>query len=374
MFMRAVDHAVAAVLCGDDDRLGTLLDADATLGLQRTMFGVSPLLAARAVGREDLVGRLRPPGPLPLVLAAELGDFDAVRAVLDADPAAVASRDASGSTALRGAAYCGRVDVVELLLAAGADPRATTADDVLRIPVLGSAIATTPGVPQPSDEEDVVLRLVRSLLEHGADPNDVRRDGMTALHSAAWRGLGRVVQELLDAGAERSARATDGPHAGQTPADRSERSTSGRSVPGRSVPARSVPGRSASCRPNVPPPVVCGGSPPQAGSPCGPGWVRRNPCRSAAAVSPPSGRNGLGACADLPMARARSCGPVRKSLGGVRSPRGVNAASKSSGCLPSTPATRAPCWCGPAPNARRSGPSERSESWPCSGRRPCSGE
>jgi ankyrin repeat protein len=42
---------------------------------------------------------------------------------------------------------------------------------------------------------------------------------MTALHSAAWRGLGRVVQELLDAGADRAARATDGPHAGQTPAD-----------------------------------------------------------------------------------------------------------------------------------------------------------
>jgi len=42
---------------------------------------------------------------------------------------------------------------------------------------------------------------------------------MTALHSAAWRGLDRVVQELLDAGADRSAQVTDGPHAGQTCAD-----------------------------------------------------------------------------------------------------------------------------------------------------------
>jgi ankyrin repeat protein len=219
MFMRAVDHAVAAVLSGDDARLAALLDADATLGLQRTMFGVSPLLAARAVGRVDLVAQLRPADPLPLVLAAEVGDVDAVRAALAADPAAVATRDANGSTALHGAAYWGRADVIELLLAAGADARATTTDDFLRIPVLGSAIATTPGVPQPSDDEDVVLRLVRSLLEHGAEPNAVRRDGMTALHSAAWRGFGRVVQELLDAGADRGARATDGPHAGQTPAD-----------------------------------------------------------------------------------------------------------------------------------------------------------
>jgi uncharacterized protein len=219
MLMRSVDHAVAAVLAGDDERLGALLDDDGTLARQRTMFGVSPLLAARAVGREDIVARLRPVGPLPLVLAAELGDAHAVRAALDADPGAVGGRDAYGSTALHGASYWGRADVAELLLRAGADPRAITEDAFLRIPVLGSAIATTPGVPQPSDDEDVVLRLVRLLLEHGADPDQARRDGMTALHSAAWRGLGRVVQELLDAGADRRAQATDGPHAGQTPAD-----------------------------------------------------------------------------------------------------------------------------------------------------------
>ena len=84
---------------------------------------------------------------------------------------------------------------------------------------LGSAVATTPGVPQPSDDEDVVLALVGLLLEHGADPSQPRRDGMTPLHSAAWRGLDRVVQELLDAGADATAAATSGPHAGQTPAD-----------------------------------------------------------------------------------------------------------------------------------------------------------
>jgi hypothetical protein len=39
------------------------------------------------------------------------------------------------------------------------------------------------------------------------------------LHSAAWRGLARVVQELLDAGTDATLVATDGPHAGQTAAD-----------------------------------------------------------------------------------------------------------------------------------------------------------
>ena len=105
------------------------------------------------------------------------------------------------------------------LLAAGAGPSAPTRDDFLQISPLGSAIATTPGIAQPSDDEDVVLRLVRLLLEHGGDPNHARRDGMTPLHAAAWRGLGRVAHELLDAGADPTLVATAGPHAGETPAD-----------------------------------------------------------------------------------------------------------------------------------------------------------
>ncbi|WP_300607082.1 ankyrin repeat domain-containing protein [Trebonia sp.] len=61
--------------------------------------------------------------------------------------------------------------------------------------------------------------LVRLLLERGADVNGRRGDGMTALHSACWRGLGRVAQELLDAGADPAITAVAGPHRGQTPAD-----------------------------------------------------------------------------------------------------------------------------------------------------------
>ena len=64
-----------------------------------------------------------------------------------------------------------------------------------------------------------MLALVRLLLEQGADPGPARLDGMTPLHSAAWRGLARVAQELIDAAASLSAVATSGPHQGQTPAD-----------------------------------------------------------------------------------------------------------------------------------------------------------
>jgi ankyrin repeat protein len=219
MDMRPIDHAVAAVLEGDDGRVLAALDADPSLATQRTMFGVGVLHAAVATGRTGLVARLCPDGPSELGLAAELGDLAAVERLLAADPRRLDEPDARGSRPLHGACYWGCADVVDVLLAAGADPGAVTHDDFLRIPPLGSAIATTPGVPQPSDDEDVVLRMVRSLLEHGADPAATRKDGMTPLHSAAWRGLDRVAQELLDAGAAPTAQATSGPHAGQTPAD-----------------------------------------------------------------------------------------------------------------------------------------------------------
>ena len=64
-----------------------------------------------------------------------------------------------------------------------------------------------------------MLGLVRLLLERGAAVNGRRGDGMTALHSACWRGLDQVAQELLGAGADPTLTATAGPHQGQTPAD-----------------------------------------------------------------------------------------------------------------------------------------------------------
>jgi hypothetical protein len=100
----------------------------------------------------------------------------------------------------------------------GADVTTATRDEFLQIAPLGSAVATTPGVAQPSDAEDVVLDLVRMLLVQGADPNHARLDGMTALHTAAWRGHSVVAGALIEAGADVTIAARSGPHQGEVPA------------------------------------------------------------------------------------------------------------------------------------------------------------
>lgn len=95
-----------------------------------------------------------------------------------------------------------------------------TQDSFLQIRPLGCAVATA-DVPNKSDDEDIVLALVRLLLERGADVNGRRRDGLTALHSAAWRGHARVIAYLLEYRADASLRGYEGagPHAGQTAQD-----------------------------------------------------------------------------------------------------------------------------------------------------------
>jgi ankyrin repeat protein len=217
--MQAVDLVIAAVLDGDEERVAEYVHGDPSIGLTRNMFGASPLHAAHYTGRDDLLAPIVPDGGVDFTLAAELGRIEVVREQLTARPELARSFDESGSTALHGACYWGQLEVAETLLAAGADATAATRDAFLTIAPLGAAVATTPGIPQPSDDEDVVLALARLLLDHGAEPNHRRKDGMTALHTAAWRGMERTVEVLLDSGADPSLPALAGAHDGETPAD-----------------------------------------------------------------------------------------------------------------------------------------------------------
>jgi ankyrin repeat protein len=219
--VQPIDHLIAAALTGDRAHVSTRLRADPALLEARNFFGAGVAHAVRYGGHPELFDLPELASWTPdVVTSAELGDAAAVRQALAADPGQ-AVRFLGSTTALHAAAYWGQYEVAELLLAAGADTivNERTKDSFLQVTPLGSAVATTPGIPQPSDDEVVVLGLIRLLADHGADVTARRKDGMTPLHGAAWRGHAAVVQALLDAGADPAATATSGPHAGQTPAD-----------------------------------------------------------------------------------------------------------------------------------------------------------
>jgi ankyrin repeat protein len=219
--MTPLDEVLSACKAGDFDRAVGLIRENPSLANQRSMLGSGPIHAAHFGGHERVVELLLAYGvPLDVFLAAELGRLDLILSALDADPKIAQAFNGSGSTALHCACFWGQVPAARLLLDNGADPNAATRDSFLQIRPLGCAVAT-PDVPNPSDQEDVVFELVSLLLAKGADVNGRRKDGLTALHSAAYRGHLRVLDLLLRHGANPSLKGYDGasPHAGQTALD-----------------------------------------------------------------------------------------------------------------------------------------------------------
>ena len=109
------------------------------------------------------------------------------------------ARDPLGAAALHDAVWSGRVEIVRLLLQAGADPNITHLE-AGSTPLDYAAVKNEPEIAQ-------------LLLDRGANVRAVNRSGSTALHLAAARGYTAVARLLLDHGA--SIQALDG--SGSTP-------------------------------------------------------------------------------------------------------------------------------------------------------------
>jgi ankyrin repeat protein len=127
---------------------------------------------------------------LALFHAAERGDLKAARAALDTstDPN---TRDDAGSTALHVAAHGGYVDIVDVLLVAGA---------VVDMP---DALGCTP-LHLAAGQGHV--HVVRRFVTHKANVLARTSTGETPLHKAAAGGHGPVIEILLAHGADPHAR------------------------------------------------------------------------------------------------------------------------------------------------------------------------
>ena len=113
--------------------------------------------------------------PLDGLDLAALGWTEDLHRALAADPELVSRRSPDGFTALHYAAFFGGAEVVELLLAAGADPHAVTDNDAHLRPLHSAAAARDAAAAQ-------------HLLDAGADP-DAQQAGR--VHGAARRRAAR---------------------------------------------------------------------------------------------------------------------------------------------------------------------------------------
>lgn len=206
---------IEAIQAGDDDRVRELVAADPSRARAKDQNGVPALLLARYYGRDVAVEILRGPAePLTIFEAAAVGEVARLAELIDGG-GDVDEHAADGFTPLQLAAFFGQAEVVDVLLARGADV-GTAARNPMRVQALHSAVAG----PDSGVDRATVARIARALVEAGADVDARQHGGFTPLHAAAANGHEDVVRLLLDHGADPGATTDDGKTAADFAAER----------------------------------------------------------------------------------------------------------------------------------------------------------
>jgi uncharacterized protein len=108
-----------------------------------------------------------------------------------------------GTTPLARAAKSNDLQLMKMLLDAGADPKLTLKDrsTVLMIAAAGGAVVGAYAVAIPVTEESSI-EAIKLCLDRGVDINAFNTNGTTAVHSAVQRGAQKVVRFLAEHGAK----------------------------------------------------------------------------------------------------------------------------------------------------------------------------
>jgi len=199
---------IEAATGGDLARVKEMLTADPSLATSKDANGVSVILKAAYYGRRDVVDALLASGvQLNLFEAAATGQTERVRELTNQDPAAANAYAPDGFTPLGLAAFFGHAETVDTLLAAGAAVNQASRE-TMKLTPLASALAV-----QRND-------IARTLIEHGADVNAQGDNDVAPLHTAAARGNVESATLLLDHGADINATTKDGKTASHYAAER----------------------------------------------------------------------------------------------------------------------------------------------------------
>ena len=107
--------------------------------------------------------------------------------------------DAPGATPFLIASAAADLEMMRLLLAAGADPALAT--ETHATPVM-AASGLNKGIGESPITEEQALSAVRFLMTLGADARGATTNGENALFGAAYRGWNTLLALLIDAGAD----------------------------------------------------------------------------------------------------------------------------------------------------------------------------
>src|SRR6266404_4513054 len=197
-----------AIRAGDKAGLDALLSAQPELLRFTAPNGSSVMLLTAYFGHPELAEVCVKHGAQPDVFeACTLGDLETVRKFVSGDRALVNTFAADGFYPLGFAAFFGHRAIVEFLLKNGADV-SLSARNAQKVTALHGAVA----------RRDV--EIVKMLLEAGADPNARQERGFAPLHDAAANGNAALVELLLKHGALADAKTDDGKNPADMAAER----------------------------------------------------------------------------------------------------------------------------------------------------------
>jgi len=109
--------------------------------------------------------------------------------------------DLQGATPLLLAAEVNNFDVIKTLVDAGADVRIPTEKGTTAL-MMASGAGTDVQRERPDEERAFAVETAKLLVEHGIDVNAAGQYGWTALHSAAYQGIKDLISFLVSKGAD----------------------------------------------------------------------------------------------------------------------------------------------------------------------------
>lgn len=189
--MDTIAEFLEAVKAGDRARVEELVGIYPEVKDARTNEGVSSLMLSLYYGHQDITEYLLAHKQnLDIFEASALGKLGQVVSLIDAQPNRVNQFSPDGFTPLGLAAFFGQPEVVKALLERGANVN-LAANNAQRVAPLHSAVAGRQ------------MNIVEMLLQAGADVNAVQEGGFTPLHGAVENSMVEMIALLLTFGADR---------------------------------------------------------------------------------------------------------------------------------------------------------------------------